>query len=296
MHRSPLYSLAALLILATACAERPTGPAETNAAPAASIVNNNLDLDGTPDLIVREDIMKQQWVVRDENLPATYCSVIEGGVTPGVRRLIRFTVMTPNIGDADLYIGDPNQYVNADGSSELYEYADCHGHYHFKHYALYELVDASTGKVWKAAKRGFCMLDTDPNPEWLPGERDGSHNFMNCGTPRSAGNQGITHGWTDTYRFTLGGQYFVLDGGDGQPPVPPGDYLIRITVNPAYAPIKGKCPRSTNPATGLCHQFTESSYANNQVSVPVHIPAHVGRDGEGPLKGSDVLKYEPAEH
>lgn len=286
-----------LLAVAVSCApvaERAAGPRP--AEPTASIVNPNLDLDGTPDLIVREDIIKQQWVVRDENLPATFCSVIEGGVQPGVRRIIRFTVMTPNIGDADLYVGDPNQYFDADGNSDLYEFADCHGHYHFKHYALYELVDPETGKVWRAAKRGFCMLDTDPNPAWLPGSRESEKNFMSCGSPTSAGFQGITHGWTDTYRFTLGGQYFVLDGGDGQPVVPPGYYNIRITVNPAYRPIKGRCPRARDASTGMCHQFEESSYANNSVSVLVHIPQHVGRDGEGPLAKSDVLKHEPAEH
>ena len=36
------------------------------------------------------------------------------------------------------------------------------------------------------------------------------------------GNQGISVGWADTYVWQLGGQYFVLDGGDGQAPVPPG--------------------------------------------------------------------------
>jgi hypothetical protein len=29
------------------------------------------------------------------------------------------------------------------------------------------------------------------------------------------GNQGISKGWADTYVWKLGGQYFVLDGGDG---------------------------------------------------------------------------------
>jgi hypothetical protein len=80
-----------------------------------------IDLDGTPDLIVRQDMLASQWVVRDENLPAEFCSVIEGGITPGVRRLLRFTVMTPNVGDADIFIGDPNTHVAANDG--LYEFA-----------------------------------------------------------------------------------------------------------------------------------------------------------------------------
>src|SRR4026209_913484 len=77
-----------------------------------------------PDLIVREDVLAYQWVVRDENLPATACSVIESDVTPGLHRLVVFTVMTPNVGDTDINLGDPNDHIAAgDG---LYELATCH--------------------------------------------------------------------------------------------------------------------------------------------------------------------------
>src|SRR5687768_7353574 len=85
------------------------------------------DLEGTPDLIVRSDVLGHQWVVRDEKLAAGFCSVVEGGVTPGLRRLVRFTVMTPNVGDADIALGDPNEHAEADDG--LYEFASCHNHY-----------------------------------------------------------------------------------------------------------------------------------------------------------------------
>jgi hypothetical protein len=256
--------------------------------------NNNLDLEGTPDLIVRSDMISKQWVVRDEELTAGLCSVEEGGVTPGVRRLIRFTVMTPNIGDADLYVGDPNVHVaNNDG---LFEFASCHRHYHFRHYAKYELIDPETGKVWRAAKRGFCMLDTDPTPEPIGNEQPRDGNFKNCGAPGFAGNQGISHGWTDTYRFYLGGQYFVLDGGDGQDPVPPGNYIIRVTVNPPYIAQNGEPCRVLDSDTNLCHQLQESDYSNNVGEARVTIPAHVGRSGYGPMAGTNPAKTESDEH
>ncbi len=260
----------------------------------AQSTHDTLDLVGTPDLIVRGDMLGKQWVVRDEDLPATYCSVNEGHVTPGIRRIVRFTVMTPNIGNADLFLGDPGAHIAANDG--LYEFAECHHHYHFKHYATYQLIDPRTGYVWKAAKRGFCMLDTDPNPAWMgTPPKDGQ--FHNCGSLSSSGYQGISAGWTDTYRFTLGGQYFVLDGGDGQPPVPAGDYLLRITVNPPYAPDrKGNCPRVKDPATGLCHQFAESNYANNIAETVLNLPDHPGRQGVGPLNNSTALNYEPIDH
>lgn len=248
---------------------------------------------GLPDLIVRTDATVQEWVVRDERLDATFCSVVEGEVTPGLRRLIRFTVMTANVGDADINIGDPREHFAANDG--LFELSTCHNHFHFRNYATYELIDPQTGKVWKAAKRGFCMLDTDPNPAYM-GEAPRNPQYRACGTLVAPGNQGISHGWTDTYRFYLGGQYFVLDGGDGQPPVPPGDYVIRITANPPFK-AKGKEPcRALDTATGLCHNFAESNYANNVGEVLVTIPEHPGRSGYGPLSGTDPLGKEPAEH
>lgn len=250
---------------------------------------------GTADLVVRADVLSHQWVVRDENLPASACSVIEGGVTPGLRRLLRFTVMTPNIGDGDINLGDPNTHVN-DG---LYEFASCHRHYHFRHYALYELIDPDTGIVWRAAKRGFCMLDTDPNPVALYGQPPRSPQFRSCGAVGIPGNQGISAGWADTYRFFLAGQYFVLDGGDGQAPVPPGEYVIRITVNPGFVPEPGEPigiakPDPNHP--GVYHQLEESNYENNVAQVSVTIPDHPGKSGFGPLAGSQINSIDDSEH
>jgi hypothetical protein len=246
-----------------------------------------------PDMIVRTDELERGWVVRDEKLAADACSVIEGGVTAGTHRLIRFTVMTANVGDEDINIGDPLAHYQANDG--LYEFATCHQHFHFRNYATYELIDPATGHIWKAAKRGFCMLDTDPNPAYM-GQPPRNPEFRNCGTLTTHGNQGISHGWTDTYRFFLGGQYFVLDGGDGQPPVPPGQYIIRITANPAFQGSSTQPCRVLDTATGLCHNFAESNYTNNVGQVLVTIPDHPGRGGSGPLAGVNSPNNEPTEH
>lgn len=250
------------------------------------------DTTGSPDLIVNTDLLSHQWVVRDENLDPTACSVEEGGVTPGLRTIIRFTVETPNIGDADIIVGDPNVHVAAgDG---LFEFAQCHNHYHFRHYAKYELIDPATGFVWKAAKKGFCMLDTDPVPTSTGGAPPQSPQFRNCGAINIPGNQGISHGWADTYRFFLGGQYFVLDGGDGQPPVPPGTYVIRITVNPPFKPAPGEpcrfLEKIDTDGQPICHQLPESNYSNNVGEVTVNIPDHPGKSGFGP--GANTQGHE----
>ncbi len=247
-----------------------------------------------PDLIVRQDMLAHSWIVREEDLPATFCSVQEGNVTPGERTLLRFTVSTPNIGNADLDLGDPNAHIRADDG--LYEFATCHRHFHFRHYTLYELIDPATGHVWRAAKRGFCMIDVSPNPAFL-GQPPGEPRFRSCGRPGVPGNQGISAGWADVYVWKLGGQYFVLDGGDGQPEVPPGQYILRITVNPGFVPATGEPCRNADPNhPGVCHQLPESDYENNVAQVTITIPDHPGKQGVGPLAGAPPILHELAEH
>ena len=261
-------ALGVLAIIGIAACTTDDGNFPTSNPTLAFNQPSGVDLDGTPDLIVDRKSTENKWRVKNENLPANFCSVIEGNVTPGERRLLRFTVTTPNIGDADVYIGNPDDHFAAgDG---LYTLSTCHGHYHFNNYAEYKLISATTGKTWRSAKAGFCMLDTDP---YLPEYRDSPRNYWSCGAPGHAGFQGVSAGWSDTYVWKLGGQYFVLDGGDGQQPVPEGWYDIQITVNPGYMPTRSGCPLAKDPQTGLCHNFAESNYANNVTSVRVYIPS-----------------------
>jgi len=236
------------------------------------------DLSGPPNLVVDSKTLQNHWIVRDEDFSATACSVIEGDVQPGPHRVLRFTVSTPNIGTGDVFIGDPNAHVAANDG--LYEFAKCHNHFHFRHYATYELIGPD-GHVWRAAKRGFCMIDVSPAPM-----ADGAVKtwaYRSCGRVGIPGNQGISHGWADVYVWQLAGQYFVLDGGDRQLPVPPGTYTIKITVNPGFKPAPGEpCRASEAPPSELCHQLPESNYDDNVGEATVVIPDHPGRSGVGP--------------
>jgi len=279
------------LVTATACAspDRPTG-APSGTPP--TLDQNVVDTTGLPDLIVDSKATQNNWIVRVEDFPAEFCSVQEGGITPGTHTVIRFTVTTPNVGDADVFVGSPLKHMDPNGDGNfsdqdgLFEFATCHNHFHFQHYATYSLIDAA-GKTWKAAKRGFCMLDTDP---YNVNNGDGRWNYRNCGTVQRDGFQGISDGWADTYVWKLAGQYFVLDGGDGQPVVPPGVYTIRVEVNPAYdADNQGRCPRVKDPITGKCHQFAESDYANNIGEATVIIQNKPGRTGYGTIKNAPTL-------
>jgi len=288
-----LRLLLVLVPAVLACSVSEGGRERSMVAPGPAAAYNDpsrVDLVGSVDLIVEAKATENHWRVKNEIIAEGLCSAIEGGVHPGDRRLLRFTVTTPNIGDADNFIGNPREHVAANDG--LYEFDTCHGHYHFKHYATYKLIDAGTGHVWRAAKRGFCMLDTDP---YLPSLRDAPRNFWSCGTQTIDGFQGISKGWNDTYVWKLGGQYFVLDGGDDQPVVPAGRYYIEVEVNPAYDPALepgGVCPRVTDPATGLCHQFAESNYANNTTRVLVWIaesgPSGPEKNSKDPTAADDI--------
>ncbi|HEV8399615.1 MAG TPA: lysyl oxidase family protein [Gemmatimonadales bacterium] len=259
------------------------------------------DLDGTPDLIVDAKALATSWVVYDQELKESFCTLQEGGVPPGKHRVLRFTVTTPNIGDADVFIGDPNRHwdPNGDGdgsdSDGLFENDACHRHYHFRNYATYALLSADGARTWQAAKRGFCMIDVTP---W--NNNDGgvaSWVYRACGRPSRPdlgiaevpGNQGISVGYADTYVKWLGGQYFVLDGADGQPVIPAGTYIIRIEVNPGFQPKKNELCGAFDLATGLCHNFRESNYANNVAMVLITIPDHPGKKGYGPGGGQDPV-------
>ncbi len=246
------------------------------------------DLDGTPDLIVDAPRLAESWVVYDQTFDAGLCSVVEGGVLAGEHRVVRFTVTTPDVGDADVFIGDPLAHMdpNGDGnfadSDGLFEFASCHNHFHFRHYATYELIDPRTGHVTKTAKRGFCMIDVTP---WQSDGGVTAWVYRSCGTQTRHGFQGISVGYADTYFKFLGGQFFVLDGGDNQAPVPPGQYLLRITVNPPFTAAAGEACPHTDPA-GFCHQLLESNYDNNVGEVLITIPDRPGKTGFGPGAGN----------
>jgi hypothetical protein len=270
---------AALLVAACVAEPDPAGAARL-AAPRSA---QTQDLTGTPapDLLVDTSRLAHSWVVYDQDLvEQDLCAQFEGGVTPGVHRVVRFTVTTPNVGTANLVIGNPLGHIKAEDG--LFELSSCHFHFHLRHFAAYELVSAGTGQpiLIRAAKKGFCMIDDTP---WQFDGGVGSPNFRVCGTYSIPGNQGISVGWADSYTKHIGGQYFVLDGGDGQAPVPPGEYIIRITVNPPFecTAFDRAHNRPVDPR-GMCHNFLESNYDNNVGEVHITIPDHTGKTGFGP--------------
>jgi hypothetical protein len=109
-----------------------------------------------------------------------------------VRKLMRFTSITPNVGDRALEFGAPSADPVDQNGKHLFQFSECHHHFHFTGYALYQLLDArnvddafvkdANGQIQKDAdgqpirkevatglKRAFCLEDfghmgRDPGP------------------------------------------------------------------------------------------------------------------------------------
>jgi hypothetical protein len=234
--------------------------------------NAGPDLDGIPDLTVDARRLARSWLIREEEV--SQCAILESGVSPGTHRLLRFTATTPNIGTADVFVGNPLDHIAANDG--LFEFAKCHDHYHFRQYATYELISVTTGAVVQAAKRGFCMVDV--TPAGGSGAAPGRRTYDSCGTRSSPGNQGISAGWADSYNRLLDGQYFVLDEPGAA--VPAGNYVLRITVNPPFVCGDGDADRPLDP-DGSCRMFVESDYTNNVGEADITISDDT-RNASGP--------------
>lgn len=161
-----------------------------------------------PDLVIWPDKLNPRPVFMD--FTTNNCEVIEGCALPGRRRYLTFNTETRNIGDADMYLGNPVSNTN-------FIYALCHRHYHFMDFADYQLINSAGEPVAIGLKAGFCLLD--------------SERWDTAGGPVAAkydcSNQGIQRGWSDIYTRDLSCQWVDITG------LPAGIYRLEIEVNPA---------------------------------------------------------------
>ena len=162
--------------------------------------------------------------IQKYNFQTGSCSFFEGCIGDiGMRDLLRFNLRTPNIGDGDMFLGDPT-------GNPLFVYSPCHDHFHFEGYASYRLLDMNMTEVASGHKQAFCLLDWEPyEPNAPPGP------VYDCDY------QGITKGWADTYDRDLACQWVDITG------VPPGNYLLEIVLNATHT--LGEKDYSNNSAT-----------------------------------------------
>lgn len=160
------------------------------------------------DLTIDAEQLQSSAFVTEFEFQQGSCSFFEGCIGAiGPRKLLRFDLKTPNIGDGDLFLGDPS-------GNPLFVYSSCHDHMHFEGYARYRLLDAQMNEVATGHKQAFCLLDWEPFAPDAPDQP-----LYSCGY------QGIQKGWADTYESNLPCQWVDVTG------LPPGDYQLDVAVN-----------------------------------------------------------------
>lgn len=165
-----------------------------------------------PDLLLLHDALANDIWLDERYFAEDDCAFVEGCIdTPGTRLLLRFGVVTANIGDVDLRMGRP------DDNLELFEYSDCHEHYHFERYADYQLM-SGPDVVSVGRKQAFCLMDSARYLEDDP--------TVNRRAQYQCGFQGISRGWQDTYHSRLDCQW--IDVTD----LAPGAYDLAVQINP----------------------------------------------------------------
>jgi Lysyl oxidase/Chitobiase/beta-hexosaminidase C-terminal domain/Bacterial pre-peptidase C-terminal domain len=163
---------------------------------------------GKPDLTVWASGLNPR--ISTETFSPGACEIEEGTIQLlGPRKLLRFATQTRNIGTADLVLGNP-------ATNPQFDWGSCHGHYHFKSFAQYRLLDAAGVAVVRTGKKvGFCLMDitrvsssANPSPRY------------------TCSNQGIQAGWADIYSADLSGQWIDVTG------LPAGSYILEVDMDP----------------------------------------------------------------
>lgn len=127
------------------------------------------------------------------------------------------------------YRGDQQVASRKVGSME-YDTRDSHAHWHFKDFAVYDLVNANRKRLRTSGKEAFCLAPTDAinllrrGAVANPGNGDLS---TACGDVAAVWvREVLASGWGDTYSQQRAGQSIDITG------LANGTYWVRVTANP----------------------------------------------------------------
>ncbi len=170
------------------------------------------------------------------------CYINEGCVGGyGDRQLIKFTTHIRNVGNQDFVVGAPPS--NPSLENEIWEWDECHQHWHYESYARYILYDQNGNQTPAGFKNGFCLMDSECS--------GGGSLTYTCRY------QGISAGCGDIYSWSLPCQW--IDVTD----IPSGIYRLVNQVNWLRSPDY--------------FNNSEVNYSNNEASICIQI----SRDANG---------------
>lgn len=247
---------------------------------------------GGADISVDADKLKEHDIIYKYFAPDS-CAVAEGCVGgPGMRRLLRFSAVTPNLGDKDLAFGEVKKLID---KTNQFAWSQCHGHHHFNGYGVFTLE--KDGKpVLPGAKQSFCVESTG---------RAANAADVAFTTPYSScDSQGISAGWEDEYFIGLDCQW--IDITDLKIEGKTEEFSLSMEVNPLkllcegeailgkYVPAKDDQGKpilgpAGKPALKQACRTRPEFYENDKASVTVSIP----RTGSAVTAECDTLEYGP---
>uniref|UniRef100_T1IIV9 protein-lysine 6-oxidase n=1 Tax=Strigamia maritima TaxID=126957 RepID=T1IIV9_STRMM len=179
--------------------------------------------DIAPDLILDYQEIERSAYLEDRQLFFLQCAMEENCMAKSaypqnreiygwqleVRRLLRFTAKSKNIGTADFRPVIPK---------EMWQWHHCHLHYHsMEVFAHFDIIDGRGKRVAEGHKASFCLEDNQCDMGIQP--KYACANY---------GDQGISVGCTDTYLHNVDCQWIDITD------VAPGYYFLKISINPEF--------------------------------------------------------------
>jgi Lysyl oxidase len=205
------------------------------------------DNGGLPDLTVDPQRYIAQMGIVDRVFEAGSCEFSEGTVgAAGIRRILRFDVVLIN-GGQTITLPPPPPSPDED-NDPMYEWGECHGHWHIAGFADYRLLNLDGTTAAEGHKQAFCFISSfkytnDYNGQDKP-------NF-------TCNNQGIQSGYGDWYYKQLSGQWIDITG------VPEGDYIVQVTIN-AVGMFDEGANAAPHPPSGVDYP--------NVIKARIHVP------------------------
>jgi hypothetical protein len=218
-----------------------------------------------PDLRINAQSAAESLWLSHQTFGAESCELEEQCITgSGQRRLLNFEGRIENWGPGDLSPGPER-------NNPLFEYSECHDHYHFRDFTDYRLLAQDGSVIAQGHKQSFCLVDMEPvdsSPAPSPPgtrptpEPTGEVHVERVGEEPEGCNY-LSAGMADIYGVGTPCQW--VDVTD----VPEGDYVLQLSVNPLG-------------------RVAEVSLENNTVQIPVHVPADVPCEPEPEICGDAI--------
>ena len=244
-----------------------------------------------PDLMVGASRLSSSLRISTHTYSSGSCSVVEGCIVPGQRRILEFDTQIINQGNADAVLGTPQN------RPELFVFSPCHGHYHMLDSLDYSMAFGGTDSM--------ALYDNTLGTYFLRNDNSAGNADMTF-TFGAPGAVPICGDWDGNGTVTVGsyvpatGVFFLRNSNSPGP----ADITFSFGAGGAgYVPVVGDWDGSTTDTVGLYAPSTGVFFLKNSNAVgPADMTFQFGVGGSlvpvaGDWNGDDndsVGLYDPA--